>query len=515
MKMKKNIILIMLGFFSSFIYSQDISDALRYSQENLLGTARFSAMSGAFGALGGDFSSVTVNPAGSAIFLTNQVALTTSSYGVNNKSNYFGSRDVENSITADINQLGAVFVFKNTDRNSEWSKFSFALNYENANNLDNVVLSSGTNPTNSIGEYFKYYANRNNGVSILNLQTQPRESITDLYDYLGTNYGFGVQQAFLGYQAYIIDPASNYNESNNREYVSLIRSNGGDYKQKNYFKTNGYNGKLSFNASGQYKDKFYFGININSRFIDYTQNTSFLESNSNDSALGVKRLQFDNELTTFGNGISFQLGAIAKLNKQVRLGIAYESPTWYEIYDKLSQGISSFSVNATGDLPEVRLNPMVINVYEPYQLTTPGKWTGSLAYIYKKSGLLSIDYSMKDYSNIEFSPNGDYRELNSEINSKLGLATELRIGGEYRIKAISLRAGYRSEKSPYTNQTSIGNLTGYSTGFGYNFGGTKLDITYSHSQREYQKQFFNVGMTDYSKINSVMNNIIISMTFEL
>ena len=128
MKMKKNIILIMLGFFSSFIYSQDISDALRYSQENLLGTARFSAMSGAFGALGGDFSSVTVNPAGSAIFLTNQVALTTSSYGVNNKSNYFGSRDVENSITADINQLGAVFVFKNTDRNSEWSKFSFALN---------------------------------------------------------------------------------------------------------------------------------------------------------------------------------------------------------------------------------------------------------------------------------------------------------------------------------------------------------------------------------------------------
>ena len=220
-------------------------------------------------------------------------------------------------------------------------------------------------------------------------------------------------------------------------------------------------------------------------------------------------------MTTFGNGISFQLGVIAKLNKQVRIGIAYESPTWYEIYDKLSQGISSISVNSTGALPKVWVNPMVINVYEPYQLITPGKWTGSLAYIYKKSGLLSIDYSMKDYSNIEFSPNGDYRELNSEINSKLGLATELRIGGEYRIKAVSLRAGYRSEKSPYTNQTSIGNLTGYSTGFGYNFGGTKLDITYSHSQREYQNQFFNVGMTDYSKINSVMNNIIISMSFEL
>ena len=157
---------------------------------------------------------------------------------------------------------------------------------------------------------------------------------------------------------------------------------------------------------------------------------------------------------------------------------------------------------------------MVINVYEPYQLRTPGKWTGSLGYIYKKSGLLSIDYSIKDYSNIEFSTKSDFREVNYEIKNKLGMASELRIGGEYRIKAVSLRAGYRSEKSPYTNQSTIGNLTGYSSGFGYNFGGTKLDITYSHSQRNYQKQFFNVGMTDYSNINSVMNNIIISMTFE-
>ena len=158
---------------------------------------------------------------------------------------------------------------------------------------------------------------------------------------------------------------------------------------------------------------------------------------------------------------------------------------------------------------------MVINVYEPYNLSTPGKLTGSLAYIYKKSGLLSIDYSIKDYGTISFSPNDDFRDLNSEINNKLGLATELRIGGEFRIKALSLRAGYRTEKSPYINQTTIGNLTGYSSGLGYNFGGTKLDFTYSHSQRNYQKQFFNVGMTDFSNINSVMNNFTISMTFEL
>jgi hypothetical protein len=122
-------------------------------------------------------------------------------------------------------------------------------------NFDNIIFSSGTNPTNSVGEYFKYYANRNNGVSLLNLQTQPRESITDLYDYLGSNYGFGTQQAFLGYQAFIIDPATNYNESSNRSYVSMVPS-GGNYYQENYVNTNGYNGKLSFNASDNTKINF-------------------------------------------------------------------------------------------------------------------------------------------------------------------------------------------------------------------------------------------------------------------
>ena len=507
--MKKNIILFTLGFCSSFIYSQDISDALRFSQDNLIGTARFSAMSGAFGALGGDFSAISVNPAGSAIFLNNQVAVTLSTFGNINKSNYFENSASENSTSGDINQFGAVYVLKNTDKRSDWSKFSFVLNYENANNFDNILLSSGTNPTNSIGEYFLYYANRNGGESINNLETLPGETITDLYDYLGSQYGFGTQQAFLGYQAFIIDRDTNYNDTSNRTYVSLVPT-GGNYKQENYVKTNGYNGKLSFNASGQYKDKFYFGVNINTRFIDYSQKTSFKESNTINS--GVQRIQFDNELTTYGNGISIQLGAIAKLNKQVRVGLAYESPTWYEISDRLSQGISSKSVNISR---EDIVNPMVINVYEPYRLMTPGKWTGSFGYIYKKTGLLSIDYSIKNYGNIEFSPNGDFRKVNSDIKNKLGMATELKIGGEYRIKAFSLRAGYRTEKSPYIDKTTIGNLYGYSAGLGYNFGGTKLDLTYSHSQRDYQHQFFNVGMTDHSNINSVVNNIIITMAFEL
>ena len=59
--MKKYLTLIIIGLASTTIQSQDITDALRLSQDNLNGTARFRAMSGAFGALGGDFSSLNFN----------------------------------------------------------------------------------------------------------------------------------------------------------------------------------------------------------------------------------------------------------------------------------------------------------------------------------------------------------------------------------------------------------------------------------------------------------------------
>lgn len=513
LKMKKYITLVLFGLTVTTMQSQDITDAIRFSQENLNGTARFRAMGGAFGALGGDFSSLNVNPAGSAIFANNQVTFTLNSFGTNNKSNYFGTKTDENSSTFDINQFGGVFVLKNTDRSSDWKKFSFAMNYENSNNFDNAVFSAGTNP-NSIGNYFTYYANINGGESLSNLQLQSGENITDLYDYLGSNYGFGSQQAFLGYQGYIIDEASNYDENTNRNYVSLIPS-GGNYYQENYFESNGYNGKLTFNASGQYKDKFYFGVNINTHFIDYKQSTSFYEENTNNLFSGVQRLRFDNELNTFGNGVSFQLGAIAKVTKEVRLGLSYESPTWYEMNDKLTQGLAVVSADALGELPTDYVIPRIINVYEPYQLQTPGKWTGSIAYVYGKSGLLSIDYSLKDYGNTEFIPKDDYRNVNREMTNLLGLSSELRIGGEYRINELSLRAGYRTEQSPYKNGKTIGELTGFSTGFGYNFGGTRLDLAYSHTQRDSQKQFFSIGMTDSSKITTKTNNITITLSFEL
>jgi len=91
----------------------------------------------------------------------------------------------------------------------------------------------------------------------------------------------------------------------------------------------------------------------------------------------------------------------------------------------------------------------------------------------------------------------------------------LRIGTEYRIKEWSVRAGYRNEQSPYKNKYTIGGLQAYSTGFGYNFGGTRIDLAYDLSQRYSQRSFFTNGFTDGAAVKTSTSSFTTTLTFEL
>lgn len=498
----------LLFVLSTTTKAQTLSDALLYADENLYGTARFSSMSGAFGAIGGDFSSIHVNPAGGAVFNNNQAAITLSSLNTKNESNYFGSKVNSNNNSFDINQAGGILVFNNYDKKSNWKKIALAADYENMRNFNNSIVSMGTNPNQSVADYFLSYANP----GIYNSNIPLSELTSNYYEDLDIRG----QQAYLGYNGYVINPDPN--NPNINTYVANVLP--GSFYQENYIDSNGYNGKFALNLSGQYTDKFFFGFNFNAHFTDLEKNSLFYEYNENSTTDGMRELFFKNYQRTYGNGYSFQLGAIAKLNSNLRAGLAYESPTWYRLNDEKRQLLSTtgfkYGNPPVSGLSDAFVDSDILIIYPTYKLQTPSKWTGSLAYIFGKKGLISIDYSLKDYSNVKFKPNDNFfRPLNTAANQLLTTSGELRIGAEYRYKLWSFRGGYRYEQSPYENKKTMGDLTGFSTGFGYNFGNTKLDLSYSYAQRKAQEAVFSQGFTAPQNLKSQFNNISVTLLFEL
>ena len=89
--MKKYIITLFLaGLIPGLAFSQNANDALRFSQQYVGGSARYMAMGGAFGALGGDFTVLSTNPAGLGIYKSSELLFTPSVHTGSSKSFYNG-----------------------------------------------------------------------------------------------------------------------------------------------------------------------------------------------------------------------------------------------------------------------------------------------------------------------------------------------------------------------------------------------------------------------------------------
>ncbi|WP_420320057.1 OmpP1/FadL family transporter [Flagellimonas sp.] len=498
MKRISTFIMILVCTFAS---AQNINDVLRYSQENIIGTARFQAMGGAFGALGGDLSSLNVNPAGSAVFNFSQFTISGSNYNRNNDA-FFGST-VRNSDTntIELNQVGGVFVFKSTD--NPWKKLALSFNYDLARNFDNEFAVAG-NTTQGIDNYFLNFAQ---GETLNNLRVQQGENIEDAYLNIGADLGFGAQQAFLGFQAGIIEPT--VDEDTNTSYFSNAEYT--NVNQRYIQNTSGYNSKFTVNVAGQYQENLYLGASLNFHSVLYDRLT-LLDEDGYDVSSPVQSTTFDNFLHTEGYGFSFSLGAIAKLNDNIRVGGSYQSPTWYELTDDVSQRINS--TLAVADINFIDFG--IVNLFEEYRIKVPAKLTGSVAVVFGKDGLLSFDYGHQDMSQAELRPTTDpnFTSENDFIASELGVVNTYRLGGELRIDEVSLRGGYRYEQSPYENGTVIGDLNGYSGGIGYNFGGSRLDLAFSRTEQDVNTLLFDAGINSTAMVNHINTNVTLGYTLK-
>lgn len=497
----------MIGMFSLGMLvsnAQSVADGLLFGQQENAGTARFRAMSGAFGALGGDLSAMGINPAGSVVFNNHFASISLTNYNRQNNNTFNENQLSSKDNDLGVNQVGGVMIFSNQNKKKTITKFSLGLNYDTTRSYDDRLAYNGSS-SNSIADYFLGFAN---GIAVDNFQLRGDESISGLYRFLGEDFGFGAQQGFLGYQSFLIDSTDNADPLN----TNYVANTGTGSFTQNYDIINaGFNGKVSFNGAIEIKEKLSLGLNLNSHSINYQTTTRFREGNTNADAI-VSNAQFINNLDVQGNGFSFQLGAIAKVTDELRLGATYESPTWYTINETNTQEIAATHLENGNSVTEI-ISPDVVNIFAPYNLRSPGSVTGSIAYIFGEKGLLSVDYSIRNYSNLRFSPANDpvFIDNNAAINNNLTSAATLRIGGEYRIERLSIRAGYRNEASPYENKNIQSDVNGYSFGLGYTWGSTIVDLSYDGSDRDMNQQLF----TGVGRTAVTMNNVTLTLGFNL
>ncbi|MGB6037082.1 MAG: hypothetical protein WBG42_12490, partial [Cryomorphaceae bacterium] len=137
------LLLIVALLFSATVssYAQNDADVQRYTANYFSGTARFEAMGGAFGALGGDMSALHINPAGVGVFRFGEISFTPAyEFNAINAVTPFSSQE-ESKAKMVVNNLG--FVLANEIDHPEWKSVNFSVTYNRINTFNDLTRLSG------------------------------------------------------------------------------------------------------------------------------------------------------------------------------------------------------------------------------------------------------------------------------------------------------------------------------------------------------------------------------------
>lgn len=440
------------GTLTSFSQSLGYNDlGILFGQDNNYGTARFNAMSGAFGALGGDVSSIGINPAGGAVARKSKLSFTMGNRNTDIASTYYGNTLNSQDDYFNVTQAGAILSFDSA-YDTDWNRFALSFNYRLKNDFAGNFNARG-----------------NSGRAFFN--EHPDDTAT---------------------------PKTQFNNAQEQRFTSVL---------------NGESSVFSFGFSAVHQNKLFIGATVNLHDVRLGQRTVLNEINEDTN--GNTLTAFNEQISRFeSNGFSLGLGFIYKFHQNVRFGLSYETPTWYtevleesnlnvfdpndSTYDHWVGFTEISATNITGDI-----NSGEEFTTYAYRLRTPGKLTASGAVLFDKKGLISIDYTFKDYKGTNFS-NGNFIDVNNNFSSNFKSTHAINIGTEWRFDKMSIRGGYHYEQSPYKDAIESDNLRGFSAGLGYNFGNMNFGLSYSKTESTTP---YNIYTSDRINVNPTELNI--------
>ena len=474
--MKSTYIIAILLLAITKIYAQEPADALRYSWLTQNGTARNQAIGGAGASLGGEFSSLFINPAGLGFYKTSEFVLTPGYSSKNSNANYKNNSESGSSNNFVLGASGLLISSPSPDRPIK--SFTFAIGANRIADFNKHIYYKGSNSSSSYSEkYLEDLVNNN--------VTDPNSASTD--------YPYGASQAF---NTYLIDTLA-ASDGSVTGYRSQANPNFG-LTQENTINTSGGITDISAGVGLDLKEKLFFGATLSFPFLNYNRDAHYKETDESGNANNNFNYFESNEtLNTKGIGINANLGVIYKPTEDVRLGLSFFTPTSYALTDEYSAEVVT-DLEGYGGAGIKRQSSFDLNngqsLETKYTLVTPLKLIVSGSYVFREAadvkqqrGFVTADIEYVNYKGASFKPEDktdaaskDYYSLLSDaIDNTYKNAFNARIGGELKFNTYMFRLGGAYYGNPYQNETA--GIYKVSGGLGYRNKGIFIDLTYVYT----------------------------------
>lgn len=529
--MKKIIVAVAAILSCSNIIAQTEYDALKYTQNDITGTARYMSMAGAFGALGGDPSAIKDNPAGLGIYRKSELTGTMNMTMQNTNSNwkYTENKNTPNEITRNsfgyatdpfkigFNNFSLVIAsptWRNESGASGLLSSNWAFSFNRLKNFNRTATIRSGSSSSSMTYFMAYFSN-----------------ILSQADLSGTNMQSGSAYdnidvpwiSVLAYEGYLINPVTGTNS-----WESLL-SPGETVKPSFTLSEQGFVDEYSLGWAGNFSNVFYLGTTLNLLRVDYSMFTQYDEEFKNGGGMNL-----NNTVSTTGSGVNLKIGAIVRPTDYLRFGLAINTPTMYSLEDNY-QSTLKFDTDIRGSVSTPT------DGYNNFKIQGPMQINASAAAVIDKKGIISVEYDYSNYTGTKFmDADGKtqlYNEDNARIPNTLNNVHTIKVGGEYKVTDnFSLRAGFANSSSATkadggkimvlnTTRTDteyfLHNGTKYLTaGFGYREAGWFIDCAYVHKNMDQTFMPYNSNLLSNNlavtpaTVTTKTNNILVTLGFK-
>lgn len=531
---RKHIILFATALAASLhIQAQETYLNAAVSTQDLNGTARYVGMGGAMDALGADLSTISSNPAGIGLFRSSQAKVSFGFVSQNGGKSFGGAEKTNMS----FDQAGFVYAMRVSRR----SYVNFAFNYHKSSNFDYILSAAGAlngDASSNKLSYLKaaggfYELGQNQAGDIWGYEGSS-SNVSNLYnatDYLNTN-ALIAENSTTGGLTYGYNGATGYGF--NRAHTGYV----GDYE---------------FNVSGNHNDRFYWGVTLGVKDVNYNAYSQYTEnlvghSAGTEAATQVGTVTYTDSRKITGTGFDVKLGFIVRPIEEspFRLGVSVSSPTFYDLqssYDARIDNNTSVGAYSNGS----------INDSYKFRLNTPWKFNLSAGTTIGTVAAVGIGYEFADYGSLDtrikdtqydswtddyYSTSSSDRRMNDATKNTLRGVHTLKLGAELKPTAdLALRVGYnyvspmyRKEAqkaietnsvsnayvstADYTNWEATNRLT---LGAGYNFDRLSVDLAYQYSTQSGKfHPFSNLNgetPSDAVKVNNERHQVLLTLGY--